>query len=415
MIIEKDIKSKLQAELNDATSIWIASAMISYSGWGFIQKNIPDNTVQYYLIGIDLATEPKVFESILENLAINARIYETAYTFHPKVYLIKKNDNSFVAFIGSSNTTNWGLEKNIEMNFQVTDQKECKKLLDWFSGLYSEGSLITENFVDDYKAKFVRAAIKAKEIKKDADEIKKDLKKGAGQFFSRNHHAVFNEKYHEIENENLKAIRKEVGGKFKVLHEAIYPQFSAYGLTDLHTHHNKREVVSRYFFNNYSGFYINAMWLHYGKSSPQLKAYTSYDKTFNRPDSFINNIRMQVIIHEDNVGIWLVLGRDNASRIDREYFREQMKKPTIRKKFYNAFKKLGAEYWIDVPNFPDTKDINSPEVLWRETQKENLHEYFIIGTEINWLDKRLSAENLPTTVLEEFRKLYPLYEIMRHK
>lgn len=415
MIVGKEIKQSLSNELLISKSVWIASAMISQSGWSFLQSKIPNSTTQTFLIGIDLATDPKVFESILAQTDINARVYETKYTFHPKVYLIQKEDDTFTAFIGSSNTTNWGLEKNVEMNFQIHDQKECRKLFDWFDGLYSEGYFITQNFVDDYKAKFVSASIKAKEINRDANEIKTNLKKGSGQFFSRNHHAVFNKKYHEIENENLKAIRKDVGKKLKELHESIYSQFKANGITDLHCHHSKREIVSRYFFNNYSGFYINAMWLHYGKSLPQLQAYSSSDKSFNKPDSFINNVRMQVIIHGDSLGIWLVLGRNNGSRIDREYFRNQMKSPSIQKKFYDAFKKLGNEYWIDVPNAPDVKDIKSPTELWKETQKEKLEDYFIIGCDINWLDKRLSTNNLSTTVLEEFKKLYPLYEIMRHK
>lgn len=60
------------------------------------------------------------------------------------MYLIQKIDNSFTAFVGSSNTTNWGLEKNVEMNFQINDQVECKKLLNWFNALYINGYIITQ-------------------------------------------------------------------------------------------------------------------------------------------------------------------------------------------------------------------------------------------------------------------------------
>lgn len=90
MIIENNIKSKIQSELINAKSIWVATAMISYSGWNFIQNNLPKDAEQNLLIGIDLATEPKVFEKLLDSLHINARIYETDYTFHPKVYIIQK-------------------------------------------------------------------------------------------------------------------------------------------------------------------------------------------------------------------------------------------------------------------------------------------------------------------------------------
>ncbi|WP_282069925.1 phospholipase D-like domain-containing protein [Olleya namhaensis] len=415
MIIESNIKSNIKKELINSKSVWIASAMISYSGWSFLQKNIKKNTTQFYLIGIDLSTDPKVFESILKNLEINARVYETKYTFHPKVYLIQKEDNSFTAFVGSSNTTSWGLEKNVEMNFQINDQSECRKLLNWFNALYADGYLITQNFVDDYKLKFVRASIKKKEIVKDVSDINTSLSKGKSQFFSMNNHEVFAPKYHRINSENLKRIRKEVSHKFKELHNIIYPQFSDYGMTDLHCHHQSREIVSRHYFNPFSGKIVNAIWLHYGKSRTQLAKYYNGDKSTNKPDSFINNIRMQVIIHDDSIGIWLVLGRNNGSKIDRDYFRKEMMNVSFQKKFFDAFKELGNNYWINTPNALASKHIKTPDDLLNETQKEKLEDYFIIGCDIDWLDKRLSFENLPKTVLEEFQKLYPLYEMMRGK
>lgn len=207
MIIEHSIKANIQNELINSKSVWIASAMISYSGWSFLQKNIKKNTTQFYLIGIDLSTDPKVFESILKNLEINARVYNTNYTFHPKVCLIQKEDNSFTAFVGSSNTTSWGLEKNVEMNFQINDQSECKKLLNWFNTLYADGYIITQNFVDDYKLKFIRSSIKKKEIVKEVIDINTSLNKDKGQFFSMNNHEVFAPENHRINSENQKKIK----------------------------------------------------------------------------------------------------------------------------------------------------------------------------------------------------------------
>jgi HKD family nuclease len=415
MIIESNIKEKLKIELAQATSIWIASAMISNSGWLILQKSIPHTATQSYLIGVDLATDPKVFESILAQIDINARVYATKYTFHPKVYLIKKEDDTFTAFIGSSNTTNWGLEKNVEMNIQSHDQKECRKLLDWFNDLYSEGYIITHKFLDDYKAKYTKASIIAKEIDKEASFLKSSLTKNNNQFFSKNHHEIFNKKYHRINSKDLRKLRKDVRSKFLELHKIIYPQFSNYGLNNLHCHHQSREIVSRHYFNPRSGNYINAMWLHYGKSLPQLEVYKTTDSSTFRPNSFINNIRMQLIIHEDSLGIWLVLGRNNASKIDRAHFRKQMQDTTIQKSFFDAFKKLGNEYWINVSTADAMKDLKTPTNLLKEIQKETIEEYFIIGCEIDWLDSRISSQNISTTVLKEFEKLYPLYNIMRHK
>jgi HKD family nuclease len=414
MGIISNIKSRLKEELNLAKSVWIATAMISNKGWSFLKKNIDPASTQFYLIGIDLATDPSVFEDILKHPDINARIYQTQYTFHPKVYLIQKADTSYTAFIGSSNTTTWGLEKNIEMNFQVFDQKECKKLLDWFENLYSDGYLITPEYVNTYNSKYKKALIVNKEVEQDAMDLKISLTKSKGQFFSKNEHRVFNEKLHRVNSIDLQTIRRNVRDKFIRLHKSIYPQFKSNGLTDLHQHHQAREIVSRHFFNPFSGNYINAIWLHYGKSLPQLMAYKSSDKSINKPESFINNIRMQVIIHEYDVGIWLVLGRNNGSVDDRRHLREQMQNEAVRQDFYNNLKKLGGEYWVNNKNVK-VSDIKTTHDLQKELIKENLGEYFIIGINIDWLDARLSKENISMTVLREFKKLYPLYQVMRHR
>ena len=415
MIIQSKIKQAIKNELICSKSFWIATAMISNNGWNFIQKNILKDTEQHFLIGIDLATDPKVFEALLDNLNINARVYQTHFTFHPKVYIFQKVDNSYVAYIGSSNTTNWGLEKNVEMNFQVNDQDECKKLLNWFDNLYKDGYIITDDFVKEYKSKFINASFRNKETQLDIIKITSEITKDKRQFFSRNHHQIFEEKYHRVNSVDLKRIRKEVREKFIVLHKIIYPQFKVCGLTDLNCHHNSREIVSRHFFNQFSGNYINAIWLHYGKSQKELSKYENGDLSINRPDSFINNLRLQVIIHEDSIGIWLVLGRNNGSYNDRTYFREQMKDENIQRIFFEALKNLGNEYWMNIENMPSIKDIDTPELLHSFTQKESIDDYFIIGCDIGWLDERLSNENISNTILSGFQKLYPLYQIMKHK
>jgi HKD family nuclease len=414
MIIETNIKSKIKSELVEAKSFWIATAMISNNGWNFIQKNIPKNTAQHFLIGIDLATDPKVFEALLDNLNISARVYQTHFTFHPKVYIFQKVDNTYIAYIGSSNMTNWGLEKNIEMNFQVNDQNECRKLLKWFNDLYSKGYLITEDFVNEYKSKFIKASFQKKVTQQDIAEISNELSKDEGQFFSKKHHQIFEEKYHRIENSELKILRKEVRDKFIVLHKSIYSKFGEFKLNDLYPHHNKSDIVSKYYFNKFSGYIVNAMWLHYGKSHMHLQQYKNLDKSINKPYSFINNIRIQVIIRKNTIGIWLVLGRNNGSYSDRRYFREQMKDENFRKIFFEAYKKLGNEYWMNIKNMPSIKDIKTPEQLHSFTQKESIDDYFIIGCDINWLDKRLSNENISNTILTEFQKLYPLFKLMKH-
>lgn len=408
MIIPTDFKSHIESEIRKAKELWIASAMISNKGWNFIQKNIPISAQQNFLIGIDLSTEPSVFESILKRLDINARIYQNAFTFHPKVYIIQKQNLEYVAFIGSSNTTSWGLEKNIEMNYKIIDQEECLKLIKWFDNLWDFGQLVTKPFLEDYKIRFKRVKFKSKEIENEVKEIEKDLSSNNSQFFDKRHHDVFEKIYHDINSENLKEIRKSVRNKLLELHKLIYPQFKNYGLINLHSHHSKRELVSRHYFNTFSGNYINAMWLHYGKSENEL------GKSETGEISFIDNIRMQVIVHHDSVGIWLVLGRPNKSLNDRKHFRNQLNKKAVVSELFKFFKKLDDEYWINTKNFSLEKALKSEEDLAEIMKAENKDDYFIIGKDINYLNNSLAKNNIDKTVLNEFEKLYPIYEIMKN-
>ena len=410
-MIITNLKSYLGKELTDASKIWIASAMISYEGWEFLKENISGEVIQNYLIGIDLATSPSVFGDLIQQPEISARIFESENTYHPKVYLIQKKDESYCAFIGSSNTTTGGLEKNTEVNIYITNQEECNDLLVWFNELYNKGKIITDNFIEDYKAKFKRTNKRIVENKQDVTLIKTNLKLNDKQFFSYNDHAIFNERYHEIQNDELLNLRRGVREKLIELHEDIYHQFANYGITDLHCHHQSRERVSRHYFNQFSGNYVTALWLHYGKSLPHLQSYAKDDQ------SFIDHIRVQVIIQEDAVGIWLILGMDGGSKIDRDHFRNEMLKVPVRNNFYSLLKKLDNSYWIDfngAENRVWVKDINSVKELYDITVKENINYYFVIGCDIDWLDSRLSSRNISMTVLNEISKLFHLYLIMRN-
>ncbi|MBD0405455.1 hypothetical protein [Flammeovirga sp. EKP202] len=152
------------------------------------------------------------------------------------------------------------------------------------------------------------------------------------------------------------------------------------------------------------------MWLHYGKSYEQLQTYSNKEEK-----SFINNIRIQVIIHESSIGIWLVLGKNWGSIIDRKHFRTQMQNTSIRNKFFKHFIALGDDYWINIPNAPKISNLKTPDELVSITNEEKNENYFIIGRDIDWLDNILSKQSIEETILKEFKKLYPLYEIMRHK
>lgn len=107
--------------------------------------------------------------------------------------------------------------------------------------------------MNDYKSKYIRVSAKSQEINSEIQQINSEIAQDSGQFFTMNEHKIFEKKYHRANSQDLKRIRKEVRDKFIKIHNIIYPQFKNYGLINLHCHHNSREIVSRHFFNQYSG------------------------------------------------------------------------------------------------------------------------------------------------------------------
>ena len=86
-IIEK-LSEYLIIKLKNADEIWIAVALMNYKGLNIILNSIKSTCHQNYLIGIDLPSEPKVFEKIInlkKRLFIKARYFKSKVTFHPKL------------------------------------------------------------------------------------------------------------------------------------------------------------------------------------------------------------------------------------------------------------------------------------------------------------------------------------------
>ncbi len=406
----ENIEQELKTQLDNAKEVWVAVSMMNNGGYSLF-KDLHSDIIQHHVVGVDLPTPPAILSKLKSKCSnnFNALVYESTYTFHPKVYIIKSQNNELTAFVGSSNATTAGLTKNIELNVCISNQNECASLISWFDNIRSQANLITASFIEEYKAKYKEIKSREKKTKKDLSRIKKNAGEKLGQFFKHDHHQVFAFEYVEVENNDLKRIRKVVRDRLIELHNRIYPRFEEYSLINLHPHHSKKDRVSKHFFTPYSGYYIESLWLHYGKSKEHLQRYDE------RQQSFLNHARMQVIIHEGDVGIWLMLGIERKGIIDRNHFRNQMNDIELRLKFYEDLKQLDENYWIDFKGWHNkifVKDIKSVEQLYELVNQESLNHYFIIGRFYDPNDEELSNQNIETTVLSEFKKLYPLYESM---
>jgi hypothetical protein len=89
--------------------------------------------------------------------------------FHPKVYLIKKR-NTYVAFVGSANCTNGGLNSNIELSLCIDNQNTCTEIKRWFEKHMGDAIALSSSFLKDYELDY-------KKKKQDYERAKSLLEK----------------------------------------------------------------------------------------------------------------------------------------------------------------------------------------------------------------------------------------------
>jgi len=174
--ISKKLSSDLKIELNKAEEIWVAVGLLNLAGLEFILEHIPTNCKLKFIVGIDLPTDPKALTKLLSlkgKRTINVQLLTKEF-FHPKVYVIKSNQQ-LTAFVGSANCTNGGLSDNIEMSIGIKDINICEMLIEWFENfLYPESQPLTFDFIKDYKPKYDNRLKRRKQEKEETEDLKKE-------------------------------------------------------------------------------------------------------------------------------------------------------------------------------------------------------------------------------------------------
>ena len=148
MEILQNIGEHLTETFSKAVEAHIAVALVKDYSLSIL--DMAKNCKVRMIVGINLPTSIEVLEGLRERYKSNARIYLRGDFFHPKVYLFRMKDNSLIAYIGSANFTNSGLNSNIELSIVVTDQIVCAQILEWFNRLYNKSEHITNDFLANY-------------------------------------------------------------------------------------------------------------------------------------------------------------------------------------------------------------------------------------------------------------------------
>lgn len=429
-MIVTNLKSDFEELLVTANEIWFAVALIKESTYDFIQDTINEDCKQNYLVGIDLPTNPKVLrnlQSMLKKGLFEAAIYKSKFNYHPKVYLFKEND-SFTAFIGSSNLTDGGLEDNVELNYKITNQEDCLSILDWFNTLCTESFPLTEENILGYEEQFNSLEEIEKELKKRRKNFK--LKKPvtitnpldaidfSDRYFKKEHHFAFRKELWTNDSKEAIDERESTKVKCEELHKSIFPRFKDYDIQILEPNPMSDHLISMIRqIDPTKPRAINAMWLSYGKSGDEIKQYQKEVGADQKAKhTFIHHARLQLKIDFNNIGLYLLFAKENEGGIfDRDFFKTSMRNNVYRDKFHQMLNALPNEYFISVGgNKEFCNNFSSAEDLHDFCKKDDIQKYFIIGRDYQITDNKMSENNLPNETLKVFKLLFPFYEMMRH-
>jgi HKD family nuclease len=420
MITHKyNLAPEFKLALKDCDEVWIAVALMSVNGLAFIQKHINKEAKQHYLVGIDLPTPPDVLVELMNRKSDNqfdAKYFQKENRFfHPKLYLIKDH-RGLTAFVGSGNCTDGGLENNIEISLKTDDKVTCDTLIGWFNTHYKQGKDLTVDFIEPYRLIYLRRKERLDQDKKDMQQIfggnaiDLDNIDFTDQFFKKEHFAAFEGLKPFSYKPEIDMEREAVRTQLYVLHHMIEPLIKA-KKWDLHRHYEFPNVVSSAVHNSHTSEDLDGIWLHYGRGEKEIKG---YDKN----ETPINFMRMQVIIHKDSVGIWNRIGRDRyGSKIDRNHFADNLSgSQSFRNDFFDVMHRLPEGYFIEMNN--KTRYVNefpNEELLSEYLLTDNRKDYFYLGKNFPPGDDRLSKTNIVNTIMENFALLYPTYQLILHK
>lgn len=173
MNIFQNIGKSIEESLSKAVEAYIGVALVKDYSFKILDKAKKKCQVKM-MVGVNLPTPVDVLKDLRKRYSSNVRIYQGDF-FHPKVYLFRMKDNSLIAYVGSANFTDSGLNSNIELSVAVTDQNTCKQILDWFNELFDKSDPITDNFLVKYRDYSMKWTKMKKEQEKDFNSVTEEL------------------------------------------------------------------------------------------------------------------------------------------------------------------------------------------------------------------------------------------------
>jgi hypothetical protein len=426
LISSTQVAAKLSIEFNKIApyveKAYIAVGLITHKKFDFGMRKLKDRKHIHVLCGVHMATPPTVMRALKELTdagEISSGVYTKAY-FHSKLYLFDTLQG-WIAFVGSGNFTDGGWFQNEELFVRIVDQQTCLQLKDKFDQWVKDSKMIDDQFLEAYEQSFVKTerieADKKKHIQELLDQLNStfniDIVDFSGQFFQEEDVMAFRTEINHLDTFAVLEERQKVRNKLYVLNDLlrnrIPPEWR------IVPHYDTQHIVSHIYTKNHHDYRVNSLWLGYGRNKEMLKKYDeSYDYRVKADNTPLHFMRMQIIVHYESVGVWLMPGKNAGGMVDRLHFREKMKDLKYAERFYQLLINLGECYEIDIAD--QTRVVSSfanvDDLKHFVAQDDWQNYYFNIRREYSLDDPAISRELIVDTCLGDFKKYWPIYQMI---
>jgi hypothetical protein len=389
---------------------YIATTSISETAFDLVRTRISAKSKIEIVTGLDELTTPAVLRKIWRNYheRISLRIY-TKNTFHANLYIFDLPFRKSVAFIGSGHLTLGGIKDGEELFYKITDAKEIENLKSWFTGYYEFAEEITENIVTEYESIYPvmrQREIASREEKEQMIALSTqgfnwDTIRFKNQYFKKEDYPVLGNAKASLQTTEVQAERNSLREKMLQLHEQIKKHMFS---LRIHENSNEDKIVSSINPVDHSDQKLRSIHIAYGRREAELKKYSAIAKQ----DDFMT---LQIKLLPRDVGIWLVVGKINGSKEDREYFKDQMVNETYRAEFLKLLQNLGTGYFIEIEGERKAiETFQTPEALWEFVKADDWRYYkFVIGRNYSPSAPELTNEKIGETIMKEADKLVLVY------
>lgn len=418
------LKSEFEKMVGRADEILVASAMLTMDGLRYFDNRKEECDLKM-LVGIDLPTQPKALQRLLDE-GISTRVHNIKEQFfHPKVYLFRK-DEKWTGYVGSGNCTGGGVETNLEMTLKTEDQDVLADLVKWFHTYFDRiGTPLTQDFTEEYKDFFRSRSALENELRSEVTNFKNGtgVSKGhrklsdydfTNQFFEFDHYNAFTGRKPFADTQEARLERLKVQDKLLELHDDLYPKIQERGW-QVYEHYMPQHITSSYRHNAGASKELMALWLHYGRDEEEL---AQYQQKYGGDMTSLFHMRLEVLILKSHLWVELRVGKRDGSYPDREYIAKQLRSnPGFVTEYFDLIQSLDAEFTITIAK--QKKYVNEFEdegELKEFTLKDDPEQYYFrIGREYQPDDKAISKDKIVDTVMKDFEKLYPLYQLFKHR